>query len=339
MKSILLTGGFGYIGSHTCLALSNAGYKVCVIDNLSNAFIAVLDRIFKISGKSVELHVGDIRDDNLLAKVLKAEDVGTVIHFAGLKSVNESVGQPLKFYENNVVGTLCLLRAMESAGIRNLVFSSSATVYGIPTSLPIAETAATSVTNAYGRSKLFVEGILEDVYRSNGNHKIINLRYFNPVGAHPSGLIGEKPQGIPNNLMPYISQVAAGILPYLNVYGNDYSTPDGTGVRDYIHVMDLAEGHLAALRFLEANEGGMCLPVNLGTGRGYSVLEMIHAFETASGVDIPFKISGRRPGDVASCYADPGLAERLFGWKAKSSLGEMCADTWRWQSMNPNGYD
>lgn len=334
MNKILLTGGLGYIGSHTCIELLKSGYRVCVIDNLVNSDISMRARIEQLGDCAISFYHGDIRNNDLLENILEKEAIDAVIHFAGLKAVGESVAMPLKYYDNNIGGTLSLLYAMESTGVRNIIFSSSATVYGTPSSLPIAETAPTSATNAYGRSKLFIEEILEDIYRSNSAYKIINLRYFNPVGAHPSGLIGELQQGIPNNLMPYIGQVAVGVLPHVNIYGNDYSTPDGTGVRDYIHIMDLAAGHLAALRYLDKHEKGICIPVNLGTGKGYSVLEMIDAFQKASGIRIPYKITDRRPGDVASYYADPRLADQLFGWKASRSLDEMCTDTWRWQSMS-----
>ena len=326
---ILVTGGIGYIGSHTCVALMAAGHDVVVLDNLCNSEPGVLDRINAISGKTPVLVTGDVRDPALLADVFSRYAIQAVIHFAGLKAVGESVAKPLEYYDNNVNGTLQLLAAMRRAEVKTFVFSSSATVYGDPASVPIREDFPRSATNPYGRSKLIVEDILADIVTAESDWRIARLRYFNPVGAHPSGRIGENPSGIPNNLMPYVAQVATGQRPFLNVWGNDYPTPDGTGVRDYIHVIDLADGHVAALRYLD-RQGGL-LTVNLGTGRGYSVLEMVRAFERASGRPIPYNVAPRRPGDIAQCWADPALAQQLLGWQAKHGIDEMCIDAWRWQ--------
>jgi UDP-glucose 4-epimerase len=334
MSKYLVTGGLGYIGSHTCVELLDAGHQVVVADNLSNSKIAVLDRIGEVCGRRPEFLRADIRDRRTMTGILKGCDA--VIHFAGLKAVGESVEKPLLYYRNNVEGSVALFEAMAEAGVKTIVFSSSATVYGDPQHVPIREDAPLSVTNPYGRSKLMIEDILRDVVRADPSWKIGLLRYFNPVGAHPSGRIGEDPNGIPNNLMPYVAQVAVGKLECLSVFGNDYPTPDGTGVRDYIHVVDLAKGHLAALAALE-REGGL-LTVNLGTGRGYSVLEMVRAFEAASGRTVAYRIAPRRAGDVAQCYADPSLAQRLLGWRAEKDLADMCSDAWRWQSVNPNGF-
>jgi UDP-glucose 4-epimerase len=333
--NILITGGTGYIGSHACIALIQAGYAATILDNLSNSHLAVLERLEKISGVRPDFVKGDVRDPNLLDRLLSRR-FDAVMHFAGLKAVGESVAKPLEYYDNNVHGTLVLLAAMRRAGIRTFVFSSSATVYGDPTSVPIREDFPRSATNPYGRSKLMIEDILEDLHRSEPGWRIARLRYFNPVGAHESGLIGEDPQGIPNNLMPFVAQVAIGRQEAVNVFGSDYPTPDGTGVRDYIHVVDLAEGHVSALRYLERE--ARLLTVNLGTGRGYSVLDMIRAFARASGRDVPHKIVARRPGDVAACWADPALAQRLLGWRASRDIDAMCADAWRWQSTNPEGF-
>jgi UDP-glucose 4-epimerase len=333
---IFVTGGAGYIGSHTCVELLNAGFDVTVYDNFSNSKPEALRRVQAITGKKPNCIEGDVRDPQALLAALKTSQATAVIHFAGLKAVGESVEKPVLYYDNNVVGTVCLLQAMSQCGIRTLVFSSSATVYGQPQSLPLNEDHPLSATNAYGRSKLFIEGILQDLARSNSEWRIGILRYFNPVGAHSSGQIGEDPQGLPNNLMPYIAQVASGRREYLNVWGNDYHTLDGTGVRDYIHVVDLALGHLKALAKLHEAPG--CLTVNLGTGVGYSVLDMVKAFEQACGKTILYKIGPRRAGDVAACYADPALALRLLGWQATNNLSAMCADTWHWQSQNPQGY-
>jgi UDP-glucose 4-epimerase len=336
--SIFVTGGAGYIGSHTLIQLLEKGHDITVIDNLSNSSRVALDRACQLSGSSVSFIEADICNADVLDSIFAENRFDAVIHFAGLKAVGESVAKPLSYYEKNVNGTLCLLQAMSRHAVKTLIFSSSATVYGNPETLPLVEASPRSATNPYGRSKLMVEEILEDLQLSDPDWRIACLRYFNPVGAHPSGLIGEDPLGVPNNLMPFISQVAAGTRQSLSVFGADYSTPDGTGVRDYIHVMDLAKGHLAALVYLSRAERGEFLAINLGTGRGYSVLEMISAFERASGRPVPYKVIDRRPGDVASCYADPSLAKELLGWKAELDIDAMCADTWNWQSRNPDGY-
>nr|WP_319566113.1 UDP-glucose 4-epimerase GalE [uncultured Rhodoferax sp.] len=333
---IFVTGGAGYIGSHTCVELLNAGHHVTVFDNFSNSQPEALRRAEDITGKKIHLIEGDIRSQAELQSALKVSGARAVIHFAGLKAVGESVQQPLQYYENNVQGTLTLLHAMRASHINTLVFSSSATVYGNPQYLPLTENHPLSATNPYGQTKLMIEHMLRDLYRSDANWHIGILRYFNPVGAHASGRIGEDPQGAPNNLMPYVAQVAVGRREFLNVWGNDYDTPDGTGVRDYIHVVDLALGHLAALERLQS--APQCFEVNLGTGMGYSVLDMVRAFEQASSKPVAFKFSPRRTGDVASCYADPHLASELLGWKAERNLATMCQDTWRWQSQNPLGY-
>jgi UDP-glucose 4-epimerase len=336
---IFVTGGAGYIGSHTCVELLDAGSPVTVFDNFSNSHPEAVSRVERITGKKLRLVRGDIRDRVALVAALRESGASAVIHFAGLKAVGESVTQPLAYYDNNVVGTLRLLEAMGECGVNRLVFSSSATVYGDPQRLPLTEGHPLSATNPYGRSKLMIEEILRDLHRSDASWRLGILRYFNPVGAHASGLIGEDPQGIPNNLLPFIAQVAIGRRDYLNVWGNDYPTPDGTGVRDYIHVVDLALGHLKALHVLEQlKKSDECLTVNLGTGTGYSVLDIVRAFEQASGRSIPYKVAPRRPGDIASCYADPQRAFGLLSWRAERSLSAMCADTWRWQSGNPNGY-
>ena len=337
MKTILVTGGAGYIGSHTVLQLLEQQYHVVVLDNLVNSSAESLRRVEKITGKQVTFVQGDIRDDNVLDTIFSQHQVNAVIHFAGLKAVGESVQKPLEYYENNMYGTLSLCKAMRKHNVMNLVFSSSATVYGDPVSLPLHEKMATGhPTNPYGMSKLMVEHMLTDLYKSDEQWNIVLLRYFNPVGAHKSGLIGEDPNGIPNNLMPYISQVATGKLEQLSVFGDDYDTEDGTGVRDYIHVEDLANGHLKALDRLALNMG---LDVyNLGTGQGYSVLEMIKAFEEASGQTVNYRIAPRRSGDVAACYADPTLAAKELNWHAEKNLQDMCKDVWHWQSNNPKGY-
>ncbi|WP_298235095.1 UDP-glucose 4-epimerase GalE [uncultured Azohydromonas sp.] len=334
--NVLVTGGAGYIGSLTSVQLLAAGMRSVLLDNLCNSKVAVLDRIEQVAGTRPRFVQGDIRDRTLLERVLREEGIEAVIHFAGLKAVGESVEIPLAYYDNNVHGTLMLLEAMRAANVRTLVFSSSATVYGDAQVMPLREDAPTSATNPYGRTKLMVEQILGDLAVSDPAWSLTALRYFNPVGAHPSGLLGEDPQGIPNNLMPYIAQVAVGRRDKLRVFGNDYPTPDGTGVRDYIHVLDLADGHLAALRHAHGRPGMHVF--NLGTGHGNSVLEMLQAFGRACGRELPYEFAPRRPGDVASCWADPAHAERTLGWRATRSLDEMCADTWRWQSMNPNGY-
>ena len=334
---ILLTGGAGYIGSHTTLALLQAGYEVVVLDNLCNSSAESLKRIAQLAGREPVFVHGDIRDRILLDRLFAEHAVDAVLHFAGLKAVGESVAQPLRYFDNNVYGSQVLLQACPNAGVFNFVFSSSATVYGEPAQMPISEACPVGQpTNPYGRSKLIVEDMLRDVAASDLRWRIVILRYFNPVGAHESGLIGDDPNGIPNNLLPYIAQVAVGKLPELAVFGNDYPTPDGTGVRDYIHVVDLAEGHMRALDALETRTGAYVW--NLGTGRGYSVLEVVHAFEAASGKSVPHRICPRRPGDIATCYADPTKAVSELGWKAKRGLPEMMRDAWRWQKMNPNGY-
>ncbi|MEN9902239.1 MAG: UDP-glucose 4-epimerase [Pseudomonadota bacterium] len=327
-QTILVTGGTGYIGSHTVVQLLEAGNKVVILDNLCNSKCEVVNRIQKITGRRPEFIIGDIRDRTALRSLFANQAIDAVIHFAGLKAVGESVAEPLRYYDNNVSGSLTLFEEMTRANVKKLVFSSSATVYGDPASVPIREDFPLGATNPYGQSKLMVEAILADLYKADPSWAIALLRYFNPVGAHESGLIGEDPSGVPNNLMPFIAQVAVGKRPELQVFGNDYSTPDGTGVRDYIHVEDLAAGHLAALKALNQRQ---LLTVNLGTGRGYSVLEMIQAFEVASGKPVPYSIVGRRPGDIAACYADPGLAKVLLGWAAEHDIDRMCVDAWRWQ--------
>jgi len=333
---ILVTGGAGFIGSHTCVELLNQGHQVVVIDNLSNSQQEALTRVEKITGKTLQFHQLDLLDLSGLDRVFSKNRFDMVIHFAGLKAVGESVKIPLRYYENNVTGTINLLKAMTNRGVKNIVFSSSATVYGEPKTVPITEDFPLSATNPYGRTKLVIEQILGDLYTSDPAWNIAILRYFNPVGAHPSGLIGEDPQGIPNNLMPYISRVAVGKLEKLSVFGNDYPTPDGTGVRDYIHVDDLAKGHVAAVNKLTAHPG--LVIYNLGTGQGTSVLEMITAFEKASGKKIPYVIGPHRAGDIPACFADPSKAQKELGWKAEKSILDMCVDAWHWQSQNPNGY-
>ena len=333
---ILVTGGAGYIGSHVCVELLQTGHDVTVFDNFCNSSPESLARIARIAGKAPTVVRGDIRDSAALEQALKDSGASAVIHFAGLKAVGESVQKPLDYYDNNVVGTLRLLQAMRACDVRQLVFSSSATVYGDPQRLPLTEDHPLSATNPYGRSKLMVEDMLRDLQASDAAWRIGILRYFNPVGAHASGLIGEDPRGVPNNLLPYVAQVAIGRREQLQVWGDDYPTPDGTGVRDYIHVVDLAVGHLRALERLQAQPGGVT--VNLGTGTGYSVLDMVRAFEQASGKPVPYQISPRRPGDIASCYADPAAAAELLGWRAERDLRAMCEDAWRWQSQNPQGF-
>ncbi|HVR51684.1 MAG TPA: UDP-glucose 4-epimerase GalE [Pseudorhodoferax sp.] len=333
---ILVTGGAGYIGSHVCVELLQTGHDVTVFDNFCNSSPEAIARIARIAGKAPTLVRGDIRDRAALVDALKTSGASAVVHFAGLKAVGESVQQPLAYYDNNVVGTLRLLEAMRECAVQQLVFSSSATVYGDPQRLPLTEDHPLSATNPYGRSKLMVEDMLRDLQASDASWRIAILRYFNPVGAHASGLIGEDPRGVPNNLMPFVAQVAIGRRAQLQVWGSDYATPDGTGVRDYIHVVDLAIGHLRALERLQAQPGG--LTVNLGTGTGYSVLDMVRAFEEASGRPVPYQLAPRRPGDVAACYADPAAALAVLGWRAERDLVAMCQDAWRWQSSNPNGY-
>ena len=333
--SILVTGGAGYIGSHTCVELLLAGHEVVVLDNFSNSHPEALRRVEQIAGRKLRVVEGDIRDQSTIEATLRQHVCTAVIHFAGLKAVGESVKAPLTYYDNNVVGTLRLLMAMQNCGIETLVFSSSATVYGEPQRLPLTEDHPLSATNPYGRSKLIIEEMLRDLWNANSGWRIAILRYFNPVGAHESGQIGEDPQGIPNNLMPYLAQVAVGRREHLNVWGSDYPTHDGTGVRDYIHVVDLALGHLKALQRLDIPK---CIAVNLGTGVGYSVLDVVKAFESASGQRVPHRLSPRRLGDVATCYAEPALAEQLLGWKSERDLVAMCKDHWRWQKQNPQGY-
>jgi len=336
MTEILVTGGAGYIGSHTVLLLQEAGYEVVVVDNLSNASEESLRRVSEITGRSYTLYQADICDADSLDSIFSKHEIDSVIHFAGLKAVGESVEQPLRYYQNNVGGTVSLCQVMAKHNVKNIVFSSSATVYGDPASVPILESFPTSATNPYGRSKLMVEEILQDLHQSDSSWRISLLRYFNPVGAHSSGLIGEDPNGIPNNLMPFVSQVAVGKREKLSVFGGNYPTKDGTGVRDFIHVMDLAEGHLKAIEKLEQGSG---LHIhNLGTGNGYSVLDMVKAFETASGKSVPYEVVDRRPGDIAECFADPAKAKQELGWEAKLGIEDMCRDGWNWQSQNPNGY-
>jgi UDP-glucose 4-epimerase len=337
MKKILVTGGAGYIGSHTCIELLDEGYDIVVVDNFANSKPEVLDRMRRIAGKDFRFYQVDVGDREALATIFAENDIGAVIHFAGYKAVGESVEKPLAYYRNNIDSTLTLCEVMQEAGVRRLVFSSSATVYGDPASVPIREDAPLHATNPYGRTKLMIEEILRDLSVSDPAWSIVLLRYFNPIGAHESGLIGEDPNGIPNNLLPYIAQVAVGRLKQLNVYGSDYSTVDGTGVRDYIHVTDLALGHCRALDFAERTTG--IEAINLGTGCGYSVLEILHAFEKACGRPIPYRLTDRRPGDIAACFADPTKASTLLHWEAKRGIAQMCEDTWRWQSANPKGYD
>jgi UDP-glucose 4-epimerase len=333
---ILITGGTGYIGSHTCIELINAGHDVVVVDNLCNSSLEPLRRIRSMCNCDIPFYKVDIRDKNALINIFKKNEFEGVIHFAGLKAVGESVQSPIEYYDNNVYGTLVLLEVMRDFNCKNIVFSSSATVYGEPISVPISEDFPLSATNPYGRSKLIIEDILKDLAISDDSWNIVVLRYFNPVGAHKSGNIGEDPMGIPNNLMPYISKVAAGKLDKLNIFGGNYDTIDGTGVRDYIHVVDLAKGHIKALHALK--DMPQILIFNLGTGNGYSVLDIVKTFEKASGKIIPFEIVERRPGDVATCYADSNFAKSFLGWTAENGLKEMCEDTWRWQILNPNGY-
>lgn len=333
---ILVTGGAGYIGSHTCILLIEAGYHVIVLDNFSNASKESINRVEKIVGKEITLVEGDIRNRDDLHKVFNAHKIDAVIHFAGLKAVGESVAEPLKYYDNNIHGTIVLCEVMAEHDCKSIVFSSSATVYGDPHTTPIKENFPLSTTNPYGRSKLFIEEMLRDLYISDNTWKIVLLRYFNPVGAHISGTIGEDPHGIPNNLMPFIAQTAVGKREHLNVLGDDYDTHDGTGVRDYIHVMDLADGHVKALD--KMGDFDQVMTINLGTGNGYSVLDMVKAFEKASGKQIPYTIAPRRAGDIAKCFADPSYAKKILGWEATRSIDEMCEDSWRWQSNNPNGY-
>ncbi|MBE7079709.1 MAG: UDP-glucose 4-epimerase GalE [Clostridiales bacterium] len=336
MATILVTGGSGYIGSHTVLELLNKNYDVVVVDNFVNSSFESLRRVQNITGKTVTFYEADIRDEEKMDEIFSAHTFDAVIHFAALKAVGESCRIPLKYYENNISGTVSLLKVMDKYNVKKIIFSSSATVYGDPERLPLDEDCRLSTTNPYGSTKLMMENIMQDLYKADNAWNIILLRYFNPVGAHESGLIGEDPKGIPNNLMPYVAQVASGKLACISVYGNDYDTPDGTGVRDYIHVVDLANGHIAAIE--HCNDSGVHI-YNLGTGHGYSVLDMIHAFEKACGKTLPYKICERRPGDIASCYAAPDKAKKELHWEAKFGIEEMCASQWKWQSGNPRGYE
>ncbi len=335
--SILVTGGAGYIGSHTCLELLKAGYEVTVVDNLCNSSEEAVKRVEKIAGKPVKFYQADILDREALNKIFDSEKIDSVIHFAGLKAVGESVAKPLEYYHNNITGTLILCDVMRNHGVKNIVFSSSATVYGDPAFVPITEECPKGqITNPYGQTKSMLEQILTDFHVADPEWNVVLLRYFNPIGAHESGLIGEDPKGIPNNLVPYIAQVAVGKLECLGVFGNDYPTHDGTGVRDYIHVVDLAVGHVKALKKIE-EKAGVCI-YNLGTGKGYSVLDVVKAYEKACGKEIKYEIKPRRPGDIATCYADASKAKKELGWEAERGIEEMCADSWRWQSANPDGY-
>ena len=334
---VLVTGGAGYIGSHTCLELLESGYEVVVIDNLCNANPKSLERVMELTGKTLEFYQGDVRDEALLTKIFAEHEIGCVIHFAGLKAVGESVAKPWEYYDNNLNSTLVLTKVMKQVGMKKIIFSSSATVYSADNEMPLREESRTGgCTNPYGWTKYMTEQILSGMSVADKEWSIVLLRYFNPIGAHASGLIGEDPRGIPNNLMPYITQVAIGRRDHLSVYGNDYDTHDGTGVRDYIHVVDLAKGHVAAVRYADAHSG--CEVFNLGTGTGYSVLDMVKAFNDANGLDLPYKIVDRRPGDLAVCYADPAKSAEKLGWKAEKTLVDMCRDSWRWQSTNPMGY-
>ena len=336
--SILVTGGAGFIGSHTCVELLNAGYEVVVVDNLYNASKKALERVEQITGKKVTFYEADILDRDALNAIFDKEQVESVIHFAGYKAVGESVRKPIEYYYNNITGTLILCDVMRKHNVKNIVFSSSATVYGDPAFIPITEECPKGkITNPYGQTKGMLEQVLTDIFVSDPEWRVVLLRYFNPIGAHKSGLIGEDPKGIPNNLVPYVAQVAIGKLKCLGVFGNDYDTHDGTGVRDYIHVVDLAKGHVAAIQKVEKTEPGVLI-YNLGTGKGYSVLDVVHAFEKACGKEIPYEIKPRRAGDIATCYADPTKAKKELGWVAEYGIEEMCEDSWRWQTMNPNGY-
>ena len=335
--NILVTGGSGYIGSHTCLELLESGYGVVVIDNLCNSNPKSLERVRSLTGKDIKFYEGDVRDEELLRKIFAENKIDAVIHFAGLKAVGESVAQPWRYYDNNLNSTLVLTKVMNEVGVKKIIFSSSATVYSGDNEMPLRETSRTgNCTNPYGWTKYMTEQILSGMAFADKEWSVVLLRYFNPIGAHPSGLIGEDPRGIPNNLMPYITQVAIGRREYLSVYGDDYDTHDGTGVRDYIHVVDLSKGHVAAVKYAVNNLG--CDVFNLGTGTGYSVLDMVKAFEEANGLKLPYKIVARRPGDLATCYADPAKSEKVLGWKAEKTLVDMCRDSWNWQSKNPMGY-
>lgn len=334
--SVLVTGGAGYIGSHTCIEMIKAGYDVVVIDNLSNSKTESLKRAEKIVGKPIKFYENDVRDEVALNRIFDENEIECVIHFAGLKAVGESCEKPMEYYDNNIGSTITLCKVMREHGVKKIVFSSSATVYGVAKEMPLVENMPLGAINPYGRTKLFIEHILKDIYNSDNSWSVVLLRYFNPIGAHESGTIGEDPKGIPNNLMPYISQVAVGRREHLNVFGNDYNTVDGTGVRDYIHVVDLADGHVKAVDYALKNT--CCEAINLGTGNGCSVLQLKDAFEKASGVIIPFKITARRPGDPDEVYANADKAAKLLGWKAERNIEQMCMDTWRWQKNNPNGY-
>lgn len=337
--AILVTGGAGFIGSHTCVELLNAGYEIVVVDNYYNANPKSLERVKELTGKDFKSYECDIRDSEGMDKIFKENKIDAVIHFAGLKAVGESCQKPIEYYDNNIGGTLKLCDVMRNNGCKNIVFSSSATVYGMNNVSPLKETMKTGgTTNPYGTTKYMIEIILEDIYKSDNEWNVTLLRYFNPIGAHESGRIGENPNGIPNNLMPYITQVAIGKRPYLSVYGDNYDTPDGTGIRDYIHVVDLADGHVKAVKnILEGDKGVQIF--NLGTGKGYSVLDIVKAFSKAYGKELPYKIAPRRPGDLAVCYSDPTKAKEVLGWEAKRGIDDMCRDSWNWQSKNPNGYD
>ncbi len=335
--NVLVTGGAGYIGSHTCLELLESGYGVIVIDNLCNSNPKSLERVEKLTGRKIKFYEGDVRDEALLLRIFRENEIGCVIHFAGLKAVGESVAMPWKYYDNNLNSTLVLTKVMNQVGMKNIIFSSSATVYTADNEMPLRETSRTgNCTNPYGWTKYMTEQILSGMSHADKDWSIVLLRYFNPIGAHKSGLIGEDPRGIPNNLMPYITQVAIGRREFLSVYGNDYDTHDGTGVRDYIHVVDLAKGHVAAVKFVTAHTG--CEVFNLGTGTGYSVLDMVNAFKKVNDVALPYKIVDRRPGDIATCYADPTKSREVLGWEAQYGLEDMCRDSWNWQSKNPMGY-
>ena len=335
--NVLVTGGAGYIGSHTCLELLECGYGVIVIDNLCNSSVESLNRVQALTGKTLKFYEGDVRDEELLKKIFREHEIGCVIHFAGLKAVGESVAMPWEYYDNNLNTTLILTKVMKEVGMKRIIFSSSATVYTATNEMPLRETSATGgCTNPYGWTKYMTEQILTGIAHADPQWSVCLLRYFNPIGAHESGLIGEDPRGIPNNLMPYITQVAVGRRERLSVYGNDYDTPDGTGVRDYIHVVDLAKGHVAAVKYVAENTGAEVF--NLGTGTGYSVLDMVHAFREVNEVELPYVITARRPGDIATCYADPSKSEKVLGWKAEKGLAEMCRDSWNWQKKNPMGY-
>ena len=336
--NVLVTGGAGYIGSHTCLELLESGYGVVVIDNLCNSNPKSLERVEKLTGKKLKFYEGDVRDEALLTKIFQENDLGCVIHFAGLKAVGESVAKPWEYYDNNLNTTLVLTKVMKQFGMKNIIFSSSATVYTADNEMPLKETSRTGgCTNPYGWTKYMTEQILSGIAHADGDWSVVLLRYFNPIGAHKSGLIGEDPRGIPNNLMPYITQTAIGRREKLSVYGNDYPTHDGTGVRDYIHVVDLAKGHVAAVQYAAQNKG--CEVFNLGTGVGYSVLDMVNTFMEVNGVNVPYEIVARRPGDIATCYADPAKSREILGWQAAETLADMCRDSWNWQKKNPQGFD